>query len=286
MLRLKIIVRRYFSSSVENTLRKVYLAIGRLRCVIKALFSSNRVTIYHASIQKTGSSWICDVLSDSRMFPHLGIPIFPQGRYEWGGFLNRFPVGSYVPGLFISYQLFEEINKPKRYKAFYVMRDPRAVLVSWYFSARDTHFSMGRVEKDRAVLQSLTVDEGVRYSIDQLSLKFEFMRSWANLSVSDENIKIIKFENLTQNSLVGFSELFEFLDVKVKPETLKIVLEEFGLEKMKKKDENYREAIGNAVDGGHYSGKGKDWRSVVSDTNLAYFYARTGDLMECLGYEK
>jgi len=56
----------------------------------------------------------------------------------------------------MSYDLYEEIQKPERYRTIYVQRDPRDVIVSWYWSMLETHVLMGKVGKYRKARDYIT----------------------------------------------------------------------------------------------------------------------------------
>jgi len=50
-----------------------------------------------------------------------------------------FPSDHIVGPLYIKAENFQQIPKPKRFAVFYVMRDPRDLAVSHYFSQRYSH---------------------------------------------------------------------------------------------------------------------------------------------------
>jgi hypothetical protein len=114
---------------------------ARLRSLRKALTFPDHLpqNIYHASVQKTGSHWVKSIFSDPRIRRYTHLHSYPGHRYEWTEFHTRFPKYHFVPGLFISYGSYEEIRKPEHYKTFYIIRDPRDIVVSGYCSIRVPH---------------------------------------------------------------------------------------------------------------------------------------------------
>jgi hypothetical protein len=246
----------------------------------------NAPILFHASIQKTGSSWISDVFKDRRLVNITGLSHFPQGRYEWGKFVHRFPKGCYVPGLFIPFQLFEEIEVPENYHVIYITRDPRAILLSWYWSAKESHTPMGRVKKDRDILNLLSFEDGLLYSVDQLSLKFEYMKSWLVLAEKCEWVSIYKFEEIIKEPSLFFKESLSKVSVDIDESVLSEILADYAIEKQKEKDLKDRGSRGDTSGSGHYNGKGDRWRTSLPPQVLSYLYANTGGLWEHLDYEK
>lgn len=286
-MNLKKVIRNNFSSSNIEKIKWLYIGFLRLNCWLKSFFSSSKTTtLFHASIQKTGSSWITDVLTDKRLLKKTHLNYFPQGRYEWGDFIKKFPKSSYIPGLFIPYQLFQEIKKPNKYKVIYIVRDPRAILLSWYWSAKETHSLMGRVDTDRKVLLSKNFDDGLIYSIDQLSLKFEYMKSWLVNASSDKSVLILKFEDIIKDPSFYFKNIFDHLGVDIAKEELEIILSDYTLDKLRKRDLEERGQRGNQDNSGHYSQKGKNWKNDLSPEVLTHLYKNTESLWDYLDYEK
>jgi len=251
-----------------------------LKSKIKISNNTNVDNIYHATIQKTASQWVKAIFSDNRIKKITGLETFPQHRYEWDDFYKKFPKYTFVPGLYISYQLYEEINKPNEYRTFYIIRDPRNLVVSWYYSMLETHGLMGKVPKHRNNLKSLSFEEGITYCIKALHLKFSFMRSWI-YNQEDPNVLIVKFEDLTKEPLETYNEIFKHCEYEIPTQTLKDVLDNYSKEKMRKKDLKQREDNKS-----HYRKKKTDWREVFTEEHLDLFYKQTGNLVELLGYDK
>ena len=68
-------------------------------------------------------------------------------------FPNDIPTGRSVLSLFISYGGFKAIPKPDLHRAFFVVRDPRDIVVSEYYSLRNSHAPMGDIPQVRKVLR-------------------------------------------------------------------------------------------------------------------------------------
>src|SRR3989339_1973072 len=96
--------------------------------------------IYFATVHKCGSQWINAFFSDRRVQEITRLAVYPQHHYDINDFRMRFPLRAFVPGLYVDYPLYDVfIDKPHAYKAFFVYRDPRDMVVSWYWSAKESH---------------------------------------------------------------------------------------------------------------------------------------------------
>lgn len=235
--------------------------------------------LFFATIQKSGSQWINAVLDDPRIRKFTGLKTYPQHRYEWDDFHKNFPKGTFVPGLYMSYPLYEEISKPEKYKTFYVTRDPRNVVVSWYYSMLKTHTLIGKVGKYRRELEKLDFDQGIHYCIDALSIKFMAVRTWHD-NRHDPNVLFLKFEELTQDPVQEFLKIFNHCDIKIDKQVLEDVLQDYSKNKMREKDLANRGAGAES----HYRKKASSYKDSFNQGHYEHFYNVTGNLVTYLGY--
>jgi hypothetical protein len=194
-----------------------------------------------------------------------------------------FPIRTFAACLPIDYPTYLSIPKPARYKAFFVMRDPRDIVVSWYFSARYSHLPFGPVPGLRGDLEKLDLAEGLRYMIDTLDDwgSFWAQRSWMDITEDRENIEIFRFEQLASDESLFLQRLFDYLDIAMPEQEFTALCERHTFEKHSKgrrKGEEDRLA--------HYrKGIVGDWRNCFDRSTMAYFRQITEDLLEVLGYE-
>ena len=126
----------------------------------KAAFAENRVrlrhvvhrsevrNIYHCCVHKTGSQWIRKVFADPAVYRATGLRTYAYGpRLDDGDgaaptrdlVRPAVPRRRIVSPLYMPYDGFAALPKPEPWRAFFVMRDPRDVVVSWYFSSISSH---------------------------------------------------------------------------------------------------------------------------------------------------
>lgn len=235
--------------------------------------------VYFATVQRSGSQWVKEIFSDRRVLARTGLASYPQHRYEWDQFHKSFPRYTFVPGLYMSYDLYEEIDKPASYRTLYVIRDPRSIVVSWYWAALETHTMMGKIGKYRADLSKLDFNDGLSYSIRALAGKFTDMRTWM-YNTSDPHVLMVRFEELTRDPLRCFGEIFAHCQVPMPSATLESVLEDYTKAKMRERDLQRRPEAPDS----HYRARTSDHREVFTPEHYELFHGVTGDLVSLLGY--
>ena len=233
------------------------------------------------TVQKTGSQWFKSVLSDARIQAKTGLLTYPQRRYEYTEFKRCFPIGCFVPGLYMSYDLYEEIEKPESYKTFYVIRDPRDIIVSWYWSMKDTHSLMGKVGKFREALNSRDFKDGLHYCIDAFHMKLACMRSWA-LNFGDPNVLPVYFEDIVTRPQAVIQDILNFAGVEADAMEIAAVTQDYTKSKMRERDLQKRVQGSES----HYRSKASRHTDAFEQDHYDHFYRSTGDLVEILGYEK
>lgn len=135
----------------------------------------------------------------------------------------------------MSYDLYEEINKGKKYKTIYVLRDPRDITVSWYWSVKETHGLMGKVGKYRDAASKMDFDEELHYCIDALTTKYAVIRTWA-LNWDDDSILVVRFEDLMSDPRSVLDSINDFCDFNIPDDTLTEIVDFYSKENMRKRD--------------------------------------------------
>jgi len=102
----------------------------------------------------------------------------------------------------------------REYKAVHVVRDPRDIIVSGYFSHKKTHAVLDHaLESHRKSLQKLSIKEGLIKELDYSEQFLEPMKSW--LSINSKNILTIKLEEISKNPFQSYSRILEHYEIDV-----------------------------------------------------------------------
>jgi len=98
------------------------------------------------------------------------------------------------------------------YRGFHVIRDPRDVLVSAYFSHLHSHPTDDWPElvAHREELASLSKEEGLFHEMDFSAEEFEDMYDW---DYTRDDVMELKLEELSPNPIQGFTTVLDFLDM-------------------------------------------------------------------------
>ncbi|MGF1492739.1 MAG: tetratricopeptide repeat protein [Microcoleaceae cyanobacterium] len=243
-------------------------------------YQSQFDNLYQCCVPKTASTWLKEIFIDLRFVLYSGLLPFQVDFLKKSRII---PQRSIVTGTFaVSYQEFQALEKPENYRAFFVMRDPRDIVVSAYFSNRYSHKLMDHIAETRKVLESLPVAEGIIYTINTLKGVFSILRSWIRESKNDPNILLLRYEDLTgERSFQAFQALFEHCDVQIPDETVNQVLADYSFDKLSQGRQQGREDQKS-----HYrKGVSGDWKNYFDSNVRLRFEEAAGDLVGELGYE-
>ena len=96
------------------------------------------------------------------------------------------------------------------FRGFHVVRDPRDLIVSAYFSHRYSHPTAGypHLAKHRQRLQEVSKEEGLLLEMDFSAQELRDLGEWP---YGHPNILEVKMEALTARPYEGFVRIFEFL---------------------------------------------------------------------------
>lgn len=179
------------------------------------------------------------------------------------------------------------------FRGFHVIRDPRDLIISAYFSHKQTHHTENwpELEAHRKSLNQVSMEEGLFLEIDFCKIlliggtEVGLLSSIQQWNYAQDNILEIKFEKITQEPLTVFTEIFNFLG---------LLPDETGHEFLRQSLDrlNFRRLSGGRLQGtedttSHYrKGSSGDWRQHFTRGHLDYFEAEYGNLVERLGYER
>jgi hypothetical protein len=270
------------------------LRLARLTQV--PLFVSHRsrfTNVYHCCIGRTGSQWLRRMLSDSIVYRRSGLQTYGYqdrlpGRIDQRGLTERtferpFPSHRIVTPLYLSFDNFRDLPKPPAYRAFFVYRDPRDIVVSGYFLRRNTD-TRGNTAEDRSFLQAASLEDGLIYTIDRAERRgvFDAFRSWSDAASEDPNVKLIRFEDLTgDGGFRSIQDLMAFCDIALGPQELQEVLDRCSFDRL-----SGGRRKGEADRSSHYRrGVTGDWAKYFTPRIDQRFNEVAGDLAPLFGYE-
>jgi hypothetical protein len=251
------------------------------------------MNIFHCCVQKSASQWMRRILSDKRVLDASGLTVHwyngPSSLVQdhrpthQRTFAEPFPKNTIVTPLYITFENFCSIPKCDDYRAFFVMRDPRDLIVSWYFSTRYSHPPSESMAKLRDKLSALSTQEGLLLSIDILSSGgyFQPLITWIDAPEKDPKTKIVKFEDLTNsNNFQVFKSLFDHCEIHLSNAVIQQILVDYSFENLtdhrpsgiENKFSNFRKGIEG------------DWVNHFDELIEKKFEEVVGDLPYILGY--
>ncbi|UCF18340.1 MAG: sulfotransferase domain-containing protein [Gemmatimonadota bacterium] len=239
--------------------------------------------LFHCCTQKTASQWFRAVFNDPAFYAYTGFEIEPYRELglRQATFDRPFPKRKVVTALYISHPTFLSITKPYPYKAFFVLRDPRDTVVSWYFHGKNSDSQIPPMPELRRELNQLSLHAGLKYMIDRLEEfgSFEAQRSWI-LEQDADAPKIFRYEDLSRDNPGFLKLLFQYLGVDMPESEFTALVQRHTFKKHSGGREQGQE------DQYAHSRKGiaGDWENYFDAGVLEHFRSVTGDTLEILGY--
>jgi len=139
----------------------------------------------------------------------------PQGRgplTDYASTISREKLGDYVAaeGIHVISCLgadWDQVEALRALKGVHVIRDPRDIIVSGYFSHKHSHpvGHLPHMAAHRARLQEVSKDEGLLLEMDYASSALQDMAEW---NYDDPDILELKMEDLTAKPYEGFLQIF------------------------------------------------------------------------------
>jgi hypothetical protein len=280
------IARKLIPLRREQQIRTMLARLMRVR------HRSCAENVYHCCVWKTASQWLRNVLSATDVYRYSGLLPYAYEVHEGRDFRalqertfdHPFPRGRIITPLYINYESFAGMPKPEKYRAFFVARDPRDIVISHYFSSKFSHTENAGVLEERARIADLPEKEGIIVQLRYMGERgiFDALRSWVENSDRDTRIRVYRFEELTgDDQLRWVSDLMEHCDIHIPQENLQAILARLSFEKLsggrKQGDENQQHK--------YRSGKHGGWKKYFDDDVARAFDEVTGGLPQRLGYK-
>ncbi|MFO1129572.1 MAG: sulfotransferase domain-containing protein [Rhodospirillales bacterium] len=270
-------LRRLISPDAEYAIRRA------LNTVIPVRARSENGNVYHVCVWKTASQWVRLVLSDPRIYRYSGLSVcLPNPLLRPDPRTVRLPERTIVAALVRDYPFFAALPKPERHFAFFVKRDPRDLIVSFYFSNRYSHPLDPVIARERATLARMSESEGLEYTIDQFGQFVAILRSWEEAARHDPRVVVVRYEDLTGiRQLDAWQALLDAADIRMPRQVLAEVLATYSFAKITGGRNPGTEAVAHK----YRKGIAGDWKNHLTAAMLAAFHARYGSLCADLGYD-
>lgn len=253
--------------------------------------------LYHCCTHKSASQWFRIVFNDGRVRRATGMKMYHYHSHMKGKrdsrplwertFDEPFPDKTIPVCLYMTYPAFKHIPKPEPYRGFFVMRDPRDLAVSWYYSLKYSHPVLAGtlVVEKRELLHEMSVEEGLIYAINDLNRRhgiYQMQRTWAEDLVDDEAIRLFRYEDLFgDREHEAVRRLFDHLGIEMSDEEFAGLLDDYSFAKL-----SGGRAKGQSDNQHHYRrGAAGGWKDEFTPRAQEAFAEVTGDLLRLLGYE-
>jgi hypothetical protein len=159
--------------------------------------------LIHASHHKCGTRWVHSICREiSEIVGHKWTVVSNPSQFDYDitTFCQKNEV-TFLSDVNSHYSYIESLHLD--YLGFHVIRDPRDILVSSYFSSLKTHSSTNwpELEVHRRKLEGLTKDEGLLLEMEFINDVFESLRDW---NYKDERILEVRIEDLMRDNYSAF----------------------------------------------------------------------------------
>ena len=241
---------------------------------------------------KCASQWIRAIISDVCCLLGLKlVNVSGPGRFNRD--LKQFVSEKEMDFLTYTNANDTYVRELENYRGFHVIRDPRDIVVSAYFSHRNSHSTDKWPEliEHRKKLQEVSLEDGLYIEMDKRQKQFDVMARW---DYSRSNILELRMEDLIIDPERLFREVFGFLSLfgenggdqpgekAVSAPELSAIIDNH---RFAKKSGGRKPGQENAAN--HYrKGIAGDWKNYFTPKHIDYFKNKYNGLLVSLGYEQ
>lgn len=170
------------------------------------------------------------------------------------------------------------------YRAYHVVRDPRDLLVSAYFSHRNSHELQAWLEAHRKSLLEVDEVEGLHLQMDFWLMEYMLnqMREW---DFGNSNVFELRYEDLIAEPHLQLRRAYEFIglfDLGLTDSAFDVVLRQHSFEYKS----GGRQPGESDVHSHYRRGVPGDWRNHFLPEHVEHFKEKYGDLVLTWGYER
>jgi hypothetical protein len=214
-------LRRFATPGLVRAIKRIeagYLAVSRAMAPIK--HQSKYKAICHIGLQKTGTVWFREMLSDPKLYRYSGLNFVDcAGKREGLTIKNG---GIYSPIRQISDEILNQTAQPD-VATLFVVRNPLAITLSWINSTEKYHIT-GRgdygMSERRAALAACDLSGKIDYATAyfQSENRFEKIDRLLELAKTDPSITVVRYEDCTDKPAETFARIFNELDIALPDE--------------------------------------------------------------------
>lgn len=162
---------------------------------------------------------------------------------------------------------------PAFLRVIYVMRDPRDVMVSYWY-----HTKLMKPSFDLSLEDFIVSDD------QWPSLWHEHVSEW--VLNRHESVFVVKYEDLKADTFSATKKMLEFINYPFDEQILLYAVEMSKFEKMKSLEEKYGSGrLEDTLKGFVRKGESGSWRDEISPDALAALEKKFGSVMKAVGYE-
>lgn len=264
---------------------------------------------------KGATDWMNGILAQicSELKLRFSVVHYPE---MFDGNLKNFVLKNKVDVLSFDNADYEFVKQIENYRGFHVIRDPRDITVSAYYSHLYSHGTKNPYfTEQRRTLQNLSKSDGLLHEMQSRKDQFRAMHDW---DYTLPNVMEIKMEEMTQNPYKCLANVFSFLDLmddtyfSIKKrflyccycelrrlETITKINIPFAPRKLPAErllgifweNEFFRKARGRKsgqedVKSHYRKGTPGDWKNHFEDVHYDYFHEHYQHVLAKLGYEQ
>jgi hypothetical protein len=121
-------------------------------------------------------------------------------------------------------------------KSVFVLRDPRDMIISRYFSNKFSHPVLNETVRERKdALSTLDDDEGITWSIKDFEKTIAaYLCEWLDL-INDRDVAFYTYEFMKTNTLLFFTSVFKHLNIEADTGNLTKIINEYNFQTLSKR---------------------------------------------------
>lgn len=231
---------------------------------------------------KCGSSWVSTVLSDisnraglslithadSNSFNNEPQELFKTNNYDFWFHVNA------------NWNIVNKIQS----RAVHIVRDPRDVIISGYYSHLYSHPVDGltMLQKHRKALQETDKETGLYLEMDFAEFYMQDMLSFAKAPVS-KNLYTVCYEQLIANQLLAFQSILQHLEIYPKLIDRQQIEDVVYAHSFKNRSKGRERGVEDPKSDAR-KGQPGDWTNHFSEDHKYYFKEKYQPLLELYGY--